>query len=73
MASTILEVKLGTEELQEGIAETYKLLEISSEIIEVFHPMVNSRREGRHITKLCSGLNDSHMKALDRLFVMGGE
>jgi len=69
MAEMTLNVELG-EEVLKRIEEIKEELAAVQEVIEVFRPMVQEWREGRHVTKLCYGLNNDHMKALDALIKM---
>lgn len=44
-----------------------KRADFSNEVKALFTPLVDQWRKGSPITKLCYGLGNDHMKALDKL------
>lgn len=58
-----LEIRLTAEDVFKNIA---------LEVVEAFRGMVDDWRAGKPVTKLCYGLNNDHMKALEKM-IYGGD
>lgn len=65
MAEHHLEIRLTAEDV-------FKNIDGALEVVEAFRGMVGAWRLGMPVTKLCYGLSNEHMKALEKM-IFGGD